>query len=160
MLNNLLSNAIKYSHQGSTVRIGLETTPDTLRITVRDQGEGIAEEDIPGLFQPFARASKQGTSGERSTGLSLAIVRRIIEGHGGAYTWNARWGRGRRSPLRCHAGQKRDVRSCRQRRGAVESGNGNWKDLEREGKGDERRTCPAPLRGGQDRACRAGDRRP
>ena len=83
VLNNLLSNAIKYSHPDSTAWIELEAALDTVRITVRDEGEGIAEKDIPGLFQPFGRASKQGTSGERSTGLGLAIVHRIIEGHGG-----------------------------------------------------------------------------
>jgi two-component system, OmpR family, sensor kinase len=83
VLYNLLSNAIKYSHGGTTVTVALEADTDTARITVRDEGEGIAEADIPRLFQPFSKASRRGTSGEPSTGLGLAIVRRIVEGHGG-----------------------------------------------------------------------------
>lgn len=83
VLNNLVSNAIKHSHGGSTVQIVVEASGSTARVTVRDEGEGIAEESIPHLFQPFGQARKQGTAGEPSTGLGLAIVRRIVEGHGG-----------------------------------------------------------------------------
>lgn len=94
VLNNLLSNAIKYSHGGSRVWIELEAASDTARITVRDEGEGIAAEDVPRLFQPFGRGGRQGTSGEPSTGLGLAIVRRIIEGHGGQVSLESAPGKG------------------------------------------------------------------
>lgn len=94
VLNNLVSNAIKHSHGGSTVWIAVEASADEARLTVRDEGEGIAEEDIPRLFQPFGRASKRGTSGEPSTGLGLAIVRRIVEGHGGQVSLESALGKG------------------------------------------------------------------
>ena len=54
-----------------------------MRISVRDQGPGIAEAERGKLFQPFGRTSVRSTDGERSTGLGLAISRRIVEGHGG-----------------------------------------------------------------------------
>lgn len=83
VLNNLVGNAIKFSFQGTTVRIELQADDSSARITVRDEGQGIPEADLPKLFQPFGRTSVRGTAGEQSTGLGLAIVRRIVEGHGG-----------------------------------------------------------------------------
>lgn len=83
VLNNLLGNAIKYSQPRGTVWITVEADTAVARITVRDKGQGIAAEDLPRLFQPFARGSRTAASGEPSTGLGLAIVRRIVEGHGG-----------------------------------------------------------------------------
>lgn len=94
VLNNLINNAIKYSHAGSTVRVEVETGTDSARITVHDEGQGIAEEVIPWLFQPFGKAHRRGTSGEPGTGLGLAIVRRIVEGHGGEVSLESEIGKG------------------------------------------------------------------
>ncbi len=94
VLNNLLSNAIKFSHRDSTVWIVVQAGADMTRIAVRDEGEGIAAEDVPRLFQPFGRGSRTGTAGEPGTGLGLAIVRRIIEGHGGQVTLESAPGKG------------------------------------------------------------------
>ena len=83
VLDNLLSNAIKYSPAGTTttVRVGLEG--DDAVFSVSDEGPGIAEEEQPRLFEPFERASTRATGGEKSTGLGLAITKKIVEAHGG-----------------------------------------------------------------------------
>lgn len=94
VLNNLIGNAIKYSHRGAAVSVAVQSEPDTARIVVRDEGQGIAAADIPLLFQPFSTAGKRGTSGEPSTGLGLAIVRRIVEGHGGQVSLESAPGKG------------------------------------------------------------------
>lgn len=89
VVDNLLSNAIKYSPPGSCIHVMIETLPATpgfgaqMRFAVRDQGPGIpaAERDL--LFQDFSRLSASPTGGEKSTGLGLAICRKIIDLHGG-----------------------------------------------------------------------------
>jgi two-component system, OmpR family, sensor kinase len=83
VLNNLISNAVKYSPPGTAVEVRAVAEDGGVRISVRDQGPGIAEAERGKLFQPFGRTSLGSTDGERSTGLGLAISRRIVEGHGG-----------------------------------------------------------------------------
>ncbi len=86
VIDNLLSNAIKYSPLGSTVTISVENNSDSLIITVRDQGPGIPEHERALLFKEFSKLSVQATAGELSTGLGLAICRRIVEAHQGTIT--------------------------------------------------------------------------
>jgi signal transduction histidine kinase len=83
VLNNLISNAIKYSHAGSLVEISLRRQVDQVVISVRDEGQGIPSEELDRLFTWFGRTSVRGTDGERSTGLGLAIARRIVAAHQG-----------------------------------------------------------------------------
>lgn len=83
VLNNLISNAIKYSLPGSHVKVALEPRDDGILLSVEDEGIGIADEEMDKLFRPFATPAAKGTAGEKSTGLGLVIVRRIVEGHGG-----------------------------------------------------------------------------
>lgn len=83
VLNNLISNAIKFSKPGTAVTVLAEAKDGGLRIKVRDQGPGIPEAEVVKLFQPFGKTSVRSTGGEKSTGLGLAIARKIIEGHGG-----------------------------------------------------------------------------
>ncbi len=84
VLNNLISNAVKFSPPGSRVEVDLRSEGDRFTISVRDQGPGISEEDQAKLFRPFQRTRARGTAGEKSTGLGLVIVKRIVEGHGGS----------------------------------------------------------------------------
>jgi signal transduction histidine kinase len=63
-------------------------------ISVRDQGQGIPEEEIPKLFSEFGRVSVRPTAGESSTGLGLAIVKRLVEAHGGCIDVQSKVGEG------------------------------------------------------------------
>ena len=85
VIDNLLSNAVKYSPPASTIRVSLALKDDgTQVISVRDQGPGIPENERDRLFKDFGRLSAVPTGGEKSTGLGLAICRKIVEAHHGA----------------------------------------------------------------------------
>lgn len=82
VVDNLLSNAVKYSPPGSVVKISLRQLPfGGQSICVRDQGPGIPENERDRLFKDFGRLSVRPTGGEKSTGLGLAICRKIVEAH-------------------------------------------------------------------------------
>jgi signal transduction histidine kinase len=83
VIDNLVSNAVKYSPPGSTVHVAARRSDSGWRVTVSDEGPGLTPADRPRLFQDFARLSARPTGGEKSVGLGLAIVRRIVEAHGG-----------------------------------------------------------------------------
>jgi signal transduction histidine kinase len=83
VLDNLISNAVKYSPPGSTVWVDAHQQDGGWRLTVQDQGPGISPADRDKLFTDFARLSARPTGGEKSTGLGLAITRRVVEAHGG-----------------------------------------------------------------------------
>jgi len=85
VIDNLLSNAVKYSPPGSTITAIVQAgaTPGTCHILVRDQGPGIPEGERDKLFKDFSRLSIKPTGGENSTGLGLAICRKIVEAHRG-----------------------------------------------------------------------------
>lgn len=83
VVNNLITNAIKFSYPGTTIRLRAHRENDRVRISVVDQGQGIPEAEISSLFTEFGRTSVQPTAGEKSTGLGLAICKRIVEAHGG-----------------------------------------------------------------------------
>jgi two-component system sensor histidine kinase VicK len=81
---NLVSNAVKYTPEGGNilVRSG-HSTPESVFVSVRDNGIGIPEEDQPRLFERFYRVEKARTSGTGGTGLGLAIAKELVEAHGG-----------------------------------------------------------------------------
>jgi hypothetical protein len=83
VLDNLVTNAIKYSYPNTTVTLRARQEADSVVIAVEDQGQGIPEEDLPKLFTEFGRANVRPTGGEKSTGLGLAITKRIVVAHGG-----------------------------------------------------------------------------
>ncbi len=83
VMDNLISNAVKYSPPGSQVRVGVLYKDGVTKVYVQDEGPGIKEADRTRLFQDFARLSARPTGGEKSTGLGLAITRRVVEAHGG-----------------------------------------------------------------------------
>jgi len=94
VLNNLISNALKYSHPGTTVRVSAGARDGEFEISVRDEGQGIPPAELGRLFQAFPKTTVRSTGGEKSTGLGLAITRRIVEGHGGRIAVDSRVGEG------------------------------------------------------------------
>ena len=93
-IGNLLDNAAKWSPAGTTVELAV--TDGT--VTVRDHGPGIAEEDLPYVFDRFYRA--RTARGMPGSGLGLAIVRQVAEAHGGEVVAERAAGGGTRMVLR------------------------------------------------------------
>ncbi|MBT5550732.1 MAG: PAS domain S-box protein [Nitrospina sp.] len=83
VLLNLLSNGIKYNKPGGVTQLVLQKFPgDTVRISIKDQGLGIAEDQVDRLFTPFDRLNAERTEIE-GTGIGLAIVKQLTEAMGG-----------------------------------------------------------------------------
>ncbi|MNT19997.1 Signal-transduction histidine kinase senX3 [compost metagenome] len=83
-LCNLIDNAVKYSPAGTRIDCGIEEEPGFWRVSVRDQGQGIAAEDIARLFEPFSRVGVERRGDVGGAGLGLAFVRTVAERHGGS----------------------------------------------------------------------------
>ncbi|MFF7058999.1 CHASE2 domain-containing protein [Achromobacter spanius] len=82
-LCNLIDNAIKYSPPQTCVECGIELSQDFWRVTIQDQGQGIADSDLAGLFEPFSRVGVETRNDVGGAGLGLAFVRTVAERHGG-----------------------------------------------------------------------------
>jgi two-component system sensor histidine kinase/response regulator len=93
---NLISNAIKYTPEGGRIAVTLQEDEGKAIGTVEDSGIGIAEKDLPNLFQEFFRTDQAKASGEIGTGLGLSIVKQIVESYGGEIKLTSRLGQGSR----------------------------------------------------------------
>jgi signal transduction histidine kinase len=93
---NLISNAIKYTPEGGRIEVSLGTEDGQVVGMVADSGIGIAEEDMPHLFQDFFRTDQAKSSGAIGTGLGLSIVKQIVESYGGEIKVTSRLGEGTR----------------------------------------------------------------
>jgi len=82
ILINLLSNAIKYNRERGTVEVKCTCTPESLRISVKDTGEGLPPEKLAQLFQPFNRLGQEAGT-EEGTGIGLMVTKRLVELMGG-----------------------------------------------------------------------------
>ena len=90
---NLIGNSVKFSPIGSEITVTVGDTEGQILIKVQDNGIGISEEDLPFIFEDFYTGkTKQHT--ERSSGLGLALTRRIIEAHGGSISVESVLGQG------------------------------------------------------------------
>ncbi len=92
VISNLMSNAIKYSPAGTTIQVNLEYTPESVVLSVRDQGIGIPDADLKHLFEPFHRAANVGTIS--GTGLGLVIIKESVELHSGSIEVESQVGQG------------------------------------------------------------------
>lgn len=83
VLRNLLTNALRHTPAGCQIAVSAAATQDAIEITVADNGEGIAAEDLPHVFDRFWRADRSRSRAEGGAGLGLAIARSLVEAHGG-----------------------------------------------------------------------------
>ena len=83
MLGNLIENAIKYSGDRVNLEITVKRLPESVELSVRDNGIGISETDINKIFNKFYRSEAAIRSGAPGVGLGLAYVRLLAEAHGG-----------------------------------------------------------------------------
>jgi signal transduction histidine kinase len=94
VLANLVGNAVKFTPAGGAVRIALRSLPDGAEIKVRDDGVGIAPDELPHVFERFYRGTRATESRASGSGLGLSIVRSIVEMHGGRVSVESHLGRG------------------------------------------------------------------
>ena len=91
---NLLSNAVKFSEPGKNVKIRASGNENTITISVRDEGTGIADDFLPLLFSPFQKGKTLEPAKNSGAGLGLYISKKIIELHGGSIQVKSRIGSG------------------------------------------------------------------
>ena len=94
VLTNLIDNALRHTDDGGEVRVIVDGDEEAVRISVRDSGSGIAEEDLPFVFERFYKADKARTRGRSGTGLGLAIAKNIVEAHKGTIAVHSKLGEG------------------------------------------------------------------
>jgi signal transduction histidine kinase len=94
VINNLISNAIKFSSEGAKIFVKIETDQNSMITKVIDQGPGIPGTELTNLFAEFQKTSVKAPKGERSTGLGLAIAKKIVEKHGGKIGVKSKVGKG------------------------------------------------------------------
>ncbi|HEX2642118.1 MAG TPA: HAMP domain-containing sensor histidine kinase, partial [Thermoanaerobaculia bacterium] len=98
---NLLSNAVKFTPPGGVVRVSLLPAGEHACITVSDTGQGIVSSFLPHVFEPFRQADGSTSRAQGGLGLGLAIVRRVVELHGGKVEAES-GGTGRGATFRVH----------------------------------------------------------
>ena len=81
-LGNLLRNSLRHTPEGGRITVRMELGPGLLRIRCRDEGPGVPENELPTLFDPFVRGSREKTG--TGFGLGLAIARSAVLAHGGS----------------------------------------------------------------------------
>jgi CheY-like chemotaxis protein len=86
VIGNLLQNAAKFTPEGGRVTLSLAAGPDTAELSVGDSGLGIEADLLPRLFQPFVQTKQTLARTEGGLGLGLALVKGLVELHGGAVT--------------------------------------------------------------------------
>jgi PAS domain S-box-containing protein len=83
VFQNLLNNAAKYTDRGGRICLTVDLPPDTVVVRVRDTGVGVPREMLPRLFEMFYQADRSLERAQSGLGVGLALVRRLVEAHGG-----------------------------------------------------------------------------
>lgn len=97
VLENLVGNALKFSADGQPIRVEVDCDAERVFIDVIDQGEGIAPESLSRIFEPLVQGDADD---DRGVGLGMALVRGIVESHGGAVSASSALGEGTRVRVR------------------------------------------------------------
>jgi signal transduction histidine kinase len=91
---NLLTNAVKFTADGGVIAMSGELAREEMRVTVRDTGIGIPEQDQDRIFEAFQRGGRRSHTSTEGTGLGLTLSKRIVELHGGRLWLTSRVGVG------------------------------------------------------------------
>jgi signal transduction histidine kinase len=83
VLANLIRNAIHHTPPGGIISIQVREEEQTIKLHIRDTGEGISEEDLPHIWERFYRGEEARVSGHRGAGLGLSLVRELVSDMGG-----------------------------------------------------------------------------
>lgn len=94
VIENLIENAIKYSTENPEIRIRISDANNKLRITVSDNGIGIANEDLKRIFDKYYRVNRKETKNKPGFGLGLTYVKSVIDAHGAAISVESRLNEG------------------------------------------------------------------
>ncbi len=86
VLDNLVRNALQHTPPGRAVELWADAAGDTVRVGVRDEGVGIAPDDLPHVFERFFRGGRRRHDEGAGTGVGLAISRALVAAHGGTLT--------------------------------------------------------------------------
>ncbi|MEM7392011.1 MAG: HAMP domain-containing sensor histidine kinase [Verrucomicrobiota bacterium] len=107
VMTNLMENAIRYSPEGDRVEVEVKETGDEVVVAVRDNGPGIAPDDLPRIFDRFFRADKVRTDAMQGiSGMGLSISRSIVNLHGGTIEVESESGAGACFRVRLPKGEK------------------------------------------------------
>ena len=96
ILHNLVDNAIKFNRPGGAVTITTEQENGRIAVNIEDTGVGIAQADLPRIFERLYRADKSRSRRTEGTGLGLAIVKHLVQAHGGEISVRSELGKGSR----------------------------------------------------------------
>ena len=116
---NLLDNAVKYSGDRRTVGVDVEDGGKLVAIHVRDQGLGITPTERRRIFEKFARGSSAAAAGIKGTGIGLAMVRHIVDAHGGKVTLESRPGTGSTFTIELPKGRGQGLLTARHQRATI-----------------------------------------
>lgn len=83
VIYNLVDNAVKFTDEGGYLAFSLENRPEEISFTLRNSGKGIAEKDMPHIFERFYKSDRSRSNVKDSTGLGLYIVKSIVDIHNG-----------------------------------------------------------------------------
>jgi signal transduction histidine kinase len=105
VIGNLLSNALRYVPERGQVEVAVQRSNGSVELAVSDNGPGVAESDLPHLFDRFWRSDKSRARSEGGAGLGLAIAKQLVEAQAGTITASNVPGGGLRVVFRLNATQ-------------------------------------------------------